>query len=107
MLNAECNAALFTEESREQYLFGLQGKKYVALNQVLLELKVFNFYYVRENPNIRDDILQKIYLARIKKIILKEKYVALFNNKYDAFDEKWEKFTFIYDYRGPDVDTIS
>ena len=49
----------------------------------------------------------KEYLARIKKIILKEKYVALFNNKYDAFDEKWEKFTFIYDYRGPDVDTIS
>ena len=59
VLNTECDAALFIEGSREQYLFGLQGKKYVALNQVLLEMKVFNFYYVRENPHIRDDILNK------------------------------------------------
>ena len=105
-LRAHCKTALDIEESRDQYIFGFQGKKHVALNQILLELKVFNFYYIKENPQTREDILQKIYFARIKKIILREKDIALLSNKYDEFDEKWENFTYIYDYRGPDIDIV-
>ena len=106
-LNTNCNTDLQIQESRDQYLFGIQGKKHVALNQILLELKIFNFYYVRENPRIRNDILKNIFFARIEKIILKEKFIAVTNKKYDDFDEKWKMFTPIYDYRGPDPDHVS
>jgi len=70
-------------------------------------VKVFNFYFLRQNPQITNEILQKIYFARIKKIMLKEKTIALTNKKYDEFDDKWKVFTPIYDYRGPDIDHIS
>ena len=50
VLNMHCKTTLSLEESRDDYIFGFQGTKYEALNQILLELKVFNFYYTRENP---------------------------------------------------------
>ena len=41
-LNEECDTRLSIEESRNDYLFGLEAEKYEALNQILLELKIFN-----------------------------------------------------------------
>ena len=106
-LNTHCNTALSLEGSRDEFVFGLQGSKFKALNQILLELKVFNFYYTRENSQTGNDILKNIFFARIKKIMLREKCIALGKNKFDDFDEKWGNFIHIYDYRGPDVDHIS
>ena len=90
----------------EDYIFGLKGNN-EALNQILLELKVFNFYNLQENPNTSNETFQKTFLSRIKKLMLKEKDIAILGNKYDEFEYKWDKYLLIYDYRGPDVDFIT
>ena len=90
----------------EDYIFGLKGNN-EALNQILLELKVFNFYNLQENPNTSNETFQKTFLSRIKKLILKEKDIAILGNKYDEFEYKWDKYLLIYDYRGPNVDFIT
>ena len=39
-------------------------------------------------------------------LIIKEKTIALGGNNFDTFRIKWEKFTEIYDFFGPDYQII-
>ena len=105
-LNEECDTSLFLEESRNDYLFGLEGEKFCALNQILLELKIFNFYNLPKDVNLGINVLKIKFLCRIRKLMVKEKYIGIFKCAYDKFELKWEKFVKIYDFRGPDFDQI-
>ena len=94
------------EESRNDYLFGLQGDKFYALNQILLELKIFNFYNLPKDVNLGINVKKVKFLCRIRKLMAKEKYISVLNCVYENFVSKWEKFVKIYDFRGPDFDQI-
>ena len=39
--------------------------------------------------------------------MIKEKAIALSNNRLTSFNEKWEQNTAIYDFRGPDIQIYS
>ena len=58
------------EDSRNEFLFGLEAEKFPALNQILLKLKVFNFYSLPKDVNLGEDILLKMFLNRLRKLIL-------------------------------------
>ena len=86
------------------YIFGKQGGKFLALNHILLELKKTIFYSTTEE--ISSQTFCEQFWNKIKSIILKEKRIFSENNKYEIFCEKWDDFTHIYDFRGPDVQLI-
>ena len=105
-LNSECGTILSLEDSRNEYLFGLPAENFPALNQILLELKVFNFYSLPKDANLGHPILLKMFFSRLRKIILQEKCIGIFKKSYEEFEFKWEKFIAIYDFRGPDFDQL-
>jgi hypothetical protein len=39
---------------------------------------------------------------KVKSVIIKEKIIAQSTDQLPLFNEKWENYTAIYDYRGPD-----
>ena len=88
----------------KNYLFGFQGNKFSGLNHVLLELKKFIFYNWEEN--VRVEQLFERFKRRIMHMLIKEKNIALSVDKFDTFMIKWEKFTEIYDFLGPDCQII-
>ena len=105
-LDQNCNTSLQQGNNiMEGYIFGFCGRT-EALNQILLELKIFNFYFLHENLNLTIDTLKKIFLGRLRKIIAKEKVCTLSQSNYEEFEEKWKNFTYIYDFRGPLFDII-
>ena len=85
----------------KQYLFGFQGNKFLGLNHVLLELKKYIFYNFEENVGVLQ--LFERFKRRIMHLIIKEKMVALKDGNYETFRVKWENFTEIYDFYGPDI----
>ena len=87
--------------SMEDYLFGIKGGKHLGLNQLLLELKKSIFY--NANDFATSDAFCEHYICQTRSLIIKEKQIALKNNKLDNFSSKWEQFTMIYDFRGPDA----
>ena len=105
-LNLECKTDLTINDPRNAYLFGFEPHSNEALNQILLELKIFNFYTLPKDARLNNDILKSIFFIRIRKIILQEKFISICKNKYDNFDLKWDHFTAIYDWRGPDYEHI-
>ena len=104
-LNANCKASLSIENSRDDYIFGLKGGN-EALNQILLQLKIFNFYYIHEHPQTNNAVLQKSFFSKVRRVIFGEKVISMVKNKFEEFDDKWSNFLSIYDYRGPDYDFI-
>ena len=88
----------------KQYLFGFQGNKFLGLNHVLLELKKFIFYNFEENVRVVQ--LFERFKRRIMHLIIKEKLLAIKDGKYETFKVKWENFTEIYDFYGPDCQVI-
>ena len=88
----------------KNYLFGFQGNKFLGLNHVLLELKKFTFYNWEEN--VRVEQLFERFKRRIMHLLIKEKMTALSLDKFDTFMIKWENFTEIYDFLGPDCKII-
>ena len=44
-----------------------------------------------------------MFLSKARALIIKEKNIAQKNQSYENFENKWKEFTFIYDFRGPDV----
>ena len=102
LLKNECNQ--FYNISMIDYLFGIQGGNNLALNHILLELKKFIFYATNEDLNSPTFCEQ--FLFKLRSLIIKEKRVSFENNKFENFCSKWEKFTSIYDFRGPDVQNI-
>ena len=82
------------------YLFGLGGIKNMATNQILLELKKMIFY---SSP---EEISNGAFCDRFKNniiiLIIKEKCLLSNSGEFESFYTKWENFTSIYDFRGPD-----
>ena len=91
---------------RDEFLFGFESECNQALNLVLLELKILNFYSLPKDANLGLNSLKKLFLNRIRKIMLQEKNMSHIKNKYDEFEFKWEKYTAVYDWRGPDLDHV-
>ena len=87
-LNEECDTSLSLEESRNDYLFGLEGEKFCALNQILLELKIFNFYNLPKDVNQGINVRKIKFLCRIRKLMAKEKYINVLNCVYENFVSK-------------------
>ena len=76
----------------------------MGLNQIFLELKKEVFY----NKNLNACLVSfgEQFVAKIRKIIVKEKQIMMANNKFEDFCTKWQDFTAIYDYLGPDYQII-
>ena len=98
---------LYVESSQTEdismvdYLFGLAGNEYIALNHIILELKKLIFYSdlaLLNFPGFKD-----LFFSKVRALIIKEKYMSQKSQSYEKFEEKWKEFTFIYDFRGPDV----
>ena len=70
------------------------------------EIKIFNFYNLPKDFNLGYNILKEKFCSRIRKLISKEKVIAMELSAYEVFELKWEKFVSLYDFRGPDFDQI-
>ena len=92
----ECKAAVNISEL--DYLLGFMDK--FALNSVLLELKKFIFYSYNHNSNI--DVQFSMFIKRLRRLILLEKSHYFSVNKIDYFYKKWEQFSEVYMFHGPD-----
>ena len=84
----------------ENYLFGFSGIKTKGINHILLELKKHVFY--NWNADIGEIAFCELLKSKIKSVIIKEKIIAQSKDQLPLFDEKWENYTAIYDFRGPD-----
>ena len=87
------------------YMFGIQGEKFLALNHILLELKKKIFYSTTEEISSQSFCEQ--FWNIIRKLIMKEKRIFSEKNKFEIFSTRWNDFTMIYDFRGPDVQLFS
>ena len=87
------------------YMFGIQGEKFLALNHILLELKKKIFYSTTEEINSQSFCEQ--FWNIIRKLIIKEKRIFSEKNKFEIFSTRWNDYTMIYDFRGPDVQLFS
>ena len=86
------------------YLFGIQGAKYLGHNHFLLELKKTIFYSTTADLVSRTFFEQ--FYNKMKTIMIKEKQLALKNGHFKPFCAKWESLSKIYDFRGPDVEIV-
>ena len=84
-----------------EYLFGKVGKKYLALNHVILELKKLIFY--SDSTLLSYHGFTELFEYKVRALMIKEKKVFQRKNGYSIFEEKWRDFTYIYDFRGPDL----
>ena len=98
-LKDECNIS--ENIGMIDYLFGFPSKKCGGLNHVLLELKKSLFYSLESNMDA--GLFCEKLKCNIKRLIVKEKIVMGTKNEYEKFNQKWGKFTSIYDFRGPDI----
>ena len=87
-----------------EYLFGKSGEKHLALNQILLELKKSLFYNINDSSTSEPFCEQ--FWKTCRSLIIKEKLIASQNNKLEKFSSKWENYTAIYDFRGPDIQPL-
>ena len=76
----------------------------MGLNHFLLEFKKTIFYPTTADLNSPTFCGQ--FYNRIKTIIIKEKQLSLKNGKFSQFCVKWENFSAIYDFRGPDIQMV-
>ena len=88
----------------EDYLFGIEEVGCEGLNHFLLELKIFIFYDFVENEGLQLTIDR--FYNKIRRLIIKEKHIARGEIRYERFVEKWQNYTQVYDFRGPDLLTI-
>ena len=86
----------------KNYIFGFPGQDKLGLNQILLQLKKEIFYNWEENVTIV--AFFDIFISKVKKLMIKEKHVALSKNSFYKFQDKWKDFCIIYDFRGPDCE---
>ena len=101
-LKSDCNYT--STISIVDYLFGIEGGKNLGYNHFLLELKKTIFYSTTadlDSPTFIDQ-----FYSKIKSIIIKEKRLSLKNDKFGHFCVKWENFSTIYDFRGPDIEIV-
>ena len=82
-----------------EYIFGVKSN--VALNHILIELKKEVFYNFDANVSV-DAFCEQI-IGKVRKIMIKEKNCIKSDKTYNQYNKKWENFTTIYDFRGPDL----
>ena len=97
-LRDECRVGV--DISMKNYIFGFQSNEKLGLNQVLLQLKKEIFYNWEENVSIVAFLNN--FKTKIKSLMIKEKQIALSSGKLEIFEDKWQSFCDIYDFRGPD-----
>ena len=102
-LRDECN--LVDTITAENYLFGFMGLKREGINHIFLELKKHVFY--NWCAEIETDAFCEQLKNKVKTLMIKEKTIALRKNRLSSFNEKWEQYTAIYDFRGPDMQIYS
>ena len=83
------------------YLFGFNGEPNLALNHTILELKKMIFYNLLDFNN--PDAFCEHCFDKMRALIMREKTIAEKNDHLEIFYTKWNKFTAIYDFRGPDL----
>ena len=76
----------------------------MAFNHILLELKKYIFYAAKET--LRSKHFPELYFSRVRFLIIKEKEISSKSKKYEDFLNKWNDFTSIYDFRGPDAEIV-
>ena len=84
------------------YIFGYRGND--GLNCILLQLK--KYFFFNKNIDLNVEIFREHFLGKIRKLIIKEKAIMIASGKFDKFVEKWEQFTAIYDFFGPDLQLV-
>ena len=84
------------------YIFGFKNAS--GLNHILLEFKKEIFYNWDSFTAVATFCEQ--FCVKIRKLIIKEKNISITNGKFDSFCKKWENFTAIYDFLGPDQQII-
>ena len=72
----------------------------------ILELKIFVFYNSEEWGDQNTELILKRFIRTLVRLMVKEKLISIRKNKYDTFINKWENFSGIYDFRGPDIEMI-
>ena len=87
--------------TEENYIFGFIGANREGLNHVLLELKKYAFY--NWSGEISAAAFCEQWESKVRVLIIKEKSIAISNNRLEAFQDKWKNYTAIYDYRGSDL----
>ena len=86
------------------YLFGLQGGKYLGHNHFLLKLKKTIFYSTTADLDSSTFCAQ--FYNKMKDVINKEKQIFMKKGNFSQFCTKWESFTPVYDFRGPDIEIV-
>ena len=84
------------------YLFELNNNK--GLNHILIELKKELFY--NWDVNVEVDTFCEQILAKVRKLMVKEKQIMLAKNLFDKYSDKWNQFREIYDFLRPDCQII-
>ena len=64
----------------------------------MLELKKLLFY--EWSSEVGGIAFCERFRSKIKSVIIKEKVIAQTNDRFPAFNEKWDTFTAFYDFRG-------
>ena len=85
-----------------EYIFGFKSN--LTLNHIFLEFKKEIFYNFDENIGVGAFCEQIIH--KLRKIMIKEKNCIKSDKMHDQFTKKWENFTSIYDFRGPDLNIV-
>ena len=86
------------------YIFGFHDLEHLGLNQILLQLKKEIFYNWKENVSIVAFLNN--FKLKIIHLIIKEKQIAISRSNFVNFEEKWQNYCEIYDFRGPDCQII-
>ena len=81
-----------------QYFFGFKNN--IAVNHIVLELKKELFYNWDSNVDV--GIFLERFVAKIRKIMIIEKQCIKTDKMFNQYSKKWDEFSVIYDFRGPD-----
>ena len=55
------------------------------------------------DPAIPINLIFDIFISKIRKLMIMEKYMNINSKSLDQYSAKWEKYKCIYDFNGPDV----
>ena len=91
--------------TEEKFSFGFCGPNRKGINHILLEFKKHVLYNWKSEIGVI--AFCELLRRKIRSLIIKEKYIAQQNDNFSTFNNKWENYTSIYDFRGPDVQIYS
>ena len=99
--NLETECTVSENITEKSYILGCKS---IALNNIVLELKKEILYSKNLNACLVSS--SEHFVAKIRRIIVKEKQIMIANDKFEDFCNKWQGFTAIYDFLGPDYQII-